>query len=264
MIVLDRGETWQLVQQTDHAMLAGAMAQAWGNSDFEPPAPRRTMTTATARHDDGWAIWERAPSLLNGSTPPRPRNFLDVEVIPHLAFYRAQITAVLDDDLYAAALIAMHGCGIYNGRYGTDPALRLTFAVAEREAVDQFIAEQEARVEAIVEELGIPDTERWANYRLLQVFDRLSLYFCMHDLEQHAGATLRPVPSSYGGDETELALTPVGPWEVNVDPYPFTTDRVELSLLSRTVPKRAWADADDFRRDFFAAEVQSIPVALSR
>ena len=38
------------------------------------------------------------------------------------------IAAVLDQDPYAGLLVSMHGAGIYRGRYGTQPSLKLTFA----------------------------------------------------------------------------------------------------------------------------------------
>jgi hypothetical protein len=261
IIVRDVGDAWQIVLQTDHAVLAGEFAQAWGNATFEAPRPLRAVTTATARHDDGWAIWERAPSLLQQNGTPKPRNFLDVQVLPHLTFYRAQIAAVLDEDEYAAALVAMHGCGIYNGRYGTDPVLKLTFAEAERQAVDDFTEEQEERVRQIVADLAISDEERWTNYRLLQVFDRLSLYFCTGAVDE--SATLSPVPTSYGGTDTELRIVPEGQWAARLDPYPFGESPARFTLLVRTVPKRDWSDLDAFRRDFFGAAVVQTPVALS-
>ena len=46
----------------------------------------------------------------------------------HLAFYRACIAAVSDQDPYAGLLVSMHGAGIYRGRYGTQPSLKITYA----------------------------------------------------------------------------------------------------------------------------------------
>lgn len=263
MIVRDLGDAWQIVLQTDHAVLAGEFARAWGNNAFEAPHPRRVVSVATTRHDDGWAIWERAPSLLMDNGTPTPRNFLDVQVLSHLTFYRAQIAAVLDEDPYAAVLVAMHGCGIYNGRYGTDPVLKLTFAALERDAVEAFTLEQEERNDRILAEHGIGEKERWTNYRLLQVFDRLSLYFCMNDLERGQPATLSPVPLSYDGESVEVRIAPDGPWQVLLDPFPFGESPARFTLLRRTLPKRRWSDVDAFRRDFFEAPVEKTPIVLS-
>ena len=51
-----------------------------------------------------------------------PVTFLDVRVPAHLAFYRAGIAAIGDEDAYAGLLVSMHGAGIYQQRYGEDPA----------------------------------------------------------------------------------------------------------------------------------------------
>jgi hypothetical protein len=264
MIVRDAGDSWQIVLQTDHAVLAGDFARAWGNEQFETPEPLDVVVSATSRHDDGWAIWERAPSLLaqNGG-PPKPRNFLDVQIISHLAFYRAQIAAVSDENDYAGMLVAMHGCGIYNGRYGTDPGLKLTFAPDEQEAVSEFVSEQEARIERVTAARGIDIEERWTNYKLLQICDRLSLYFCMKDLPNGEAFSLTPAPTGRERDDVELSIAPDGPWRVKVDPFPFGETPARFTMPVRNMPKRRWGDLDEFRRDFFDNPPEPTPIVIS-
>jgi Protein of unknown function (DUF3891) len=262
MIVRDAGDAWQIVLQTDHAVLSGQFAQQWGNERFARPRPFRSVVSATARHDDGWAVWERAPSLLSKNGETRPRNFLDVQVLSHLAFYRAMIASVLEDDAYAGLLVSMHGAGIYNGRYGTNPQLKLTFADFEQEQVDKFVQEQEEKHGALIQQLGVPEEERWPNYKLLQIFDFLSLYFCMKDLEGGEADRLEPVPVNYTGEETALRIDPDGPWRVRVDPYPFAEEPATFTVLRRVLPKRSWADADEFRRDFFANEPKRTTITV--
>ena len=187
MIVRDLGDAWQIVLQTDHADLSAAFARAWAT----PLAPVARL--ATERHDDGWAVWEQSPRFDEDGTPV---NFLDVDVRSHLAFYRAGIAAITEEDAYAGLLVSMHGAGIYRQRYGLDTALGLTRAAEVQGEVDAFVAEQEAK-------FGGDPGERQADYELLQLFDRLSLYFCMRDV--------------VGGEAAELQgyrLEPVGPWRV--------------------------------------------------
>lgn len=262
MIVRDAGDAWQVVFQTDHAVLAGDFARAWGNERFARPEPFGTVVEATARHDDGWAVWERAPSLSGHNGAAAPCNFLDVQITSHLAFYRAMIASVGDDDPYAGLLVSMHGRGIYNGRHGTNPELKLTFAADEQHAVNVFVDEQEAAQRTAIAQLGVPDEERWTNYKLLQLFDRLSLYFCTKDVERGESDTLSPAPTDYHGGETELRIEPTGPWSVSIDPYPFTEPAARFEVVRRVVPKRSWADLSEFRRDFFAEPVQSTTITI--
>src|ERR1041384_4496619 len=105
--------------QTDHADLSAAFARAWA-AQLSP-----SLVIATERHDDGWAVWEQSPRV---DADGKPVNFLEVDVRAHLAFYRAGIAAITEEDPDAGLLVSMHGAGIYRQRYGLDPALSLTRA----------------------------------------------------------------------------------------------------------------------------------------
>jgi hypothetical protein len=261
MIVRDRGDSWQVVLQPDHADLSAQFARAWGNEDdFAAPTPLESVAVASARHDDGWAVWERAPALDRDGVAPR--NFLDVEVPSHLAFYRAMIAAVLDQDPYAGLLVSMHGAGIYRGRYGTQPSLKLTFADEVRDQVEAFVVEQEDLHARLVARLGVAEEERWTNYRFLQVYDRLSLYFCLRDVEAGDPDTLEPVPRDYLGAETALAIEPAGPWRVRVDPYPFAQSPARFRLVRRLLPKEGKRDGGTFRREFAAAAPEAVDITI--
>ena len=244
MIVRDCGETWQIVLQPDHADLSGQFAAAW--ADRGPGFD--SLAVASRRHDDGWAVWERAPMIDAESS--RPLTFLDVHVPAHLAFYRACIAAVTDDDAYAGLLVSMHGAGIYRQRYGRDPGLSLTYAEAFAAQVEAFVAEQESGYPARIGAIGVDDDERWRNYELLQLYDRLSLYFCMRDVAS--------------GEEAEFQgfrLEPLAPWQVRIDPYPFRDGQARFSLLRRVLPKRSW-DQNEFRREFFAQQPETTAIVI--
>jgi hypothetical protein len=220
MIVRDRGDDWQVVLQTDHADLSGAFAAAWA----ERGARHDSLAIAAARHDDGWAVWERSPRIDPESG--KPVNFLDVDVTSHLAFYRAGIAAITEQDPYAGLLVSMHGAGIYQQRYGRDPSLGLSRAAEVQELVDGFVAEQEAAYAERIAQARVDDDQRWRDYELLQLFDRLSLYFCMRDVE--AGE-----PAEVQGYELE----PLGPWHVRIAPFPFGDRPARFALVRRVLPK---------------------------
>ena len=115
----------------------------------------------------------------------------------------------------------MHGAGIYRQRYGLDTALGFTRQAEVQDLVDAFVAEQEVK-------FGGKPADRWDDYELLQLFDRLSLYFCMRD-----------------GEEAELQgykLEPAGPWHVRLSPYPFAAGANGFSLVRRVIPKNGQID----------------------
>ena len=217
MIVRDSGVAWQVVLQTDHADLSAAFARAWSEKGPNHDA----LVIAAERHDDGWAVWEQAPRVDGDG---KPVNFLEVDVRSHLAFYRAGIAAITEQDSHAGLLVSMHGAGIYRQRYGLDQALGLARAAEAQEEIDAFVAEQEAKFGG---DLGAHRGE----YELLQVYDRLSLYFCMRDVEN--------------GESSEFQgyrLEPLAPWHVRMEPYPFTGESERFSLLRRVIPKTRRVD----------------------
>jgi hypothetical protein len=225
VIVLERDGDWQVVLQTHHADLSGAFARAWADRG----ARHDSLAVAAARHDDGWAVWERAPAV--DAETGKPVNFLDVDITSHLAFYRACIAAVSEQDAYAGLLVSMHGAGIYRQRYGRDPALGLSRAPEAQELVDGFVAEQEDRYDERIAQAGAGEDERWRDYELLQLYDRLSLYFCMNVVEE--------------GDARELqghTLEPLGPWHIRIDPFPFAERPARFGLLLRVIAKETQAD----------------------
>src|SRR3954453_17522490 len=126
MIVHDRGDDWQVVLQIDHEDLSGAFARAWADAGTR----HRSVAIAAARHDDGWAVWGRAPVV--DAQSGKPVNVLDVDVSSHLAFYRAGIAAVTEHDPYAGLLVSMHGAGIYRQCYGRVPSAGVARAAASQ------------------------------------------------------------------------------------------------------------------------------------
>jgi hypothetical protein len=236
VIVRDAGDSWQIVFQTDHADVSGAMARAWA----ERGQHHDSLIVAAERHDDGWAVWEQAPQVDDTG---RPVNFLEVGVPAHLAFYRAGIAAITEQDAYAGLLVSMHGAGIYQQRYGLDPGLGLSRAAEVQDQVDAFVAEQEATFGG---DLG----EHRGEYELLQLYDRFSLYFCMRDVE--------------GGEEAEIQghrFSPVAPWRVRLDPFPFAESPARFELLRYVLPKRARTPAE-FRAEMASAQPERTEITI--
>ncbi len=246
MIVRDAVADWQVVLQTDHADLSAAFARAWADKG----ARHDSLAVAAERHDDGWAVWEQSP-MIDPETG-KPVTFLDVRVPAHLAFYRAGIAAITDEDPYAGLLVSMHGAGIYRQRYGMEPGLKLTHADEVKRQVDAFVDEQEADYAERIAATGVEEGRRWADYKLLQLYDRLSLYFCMRDVE--------------GGEEAELQgyrLEPLGPWHVRMEPFPFTASPARFGLLRRVLPKRDWTQ-QTFRRELFGTAPARTEITIER
>jgi hypothetical protein len=257
MLVRDAGDAWQIVLQTDHGRLAGDFARAWAD-DLDH---RRSLELVADRHDDGWFVWEQAPGL---DSEGRPYQYTDLHVSSHIAFYRAAITAITEQDPYAGLIVSMHGAGIYRSRYGLQPSLKMKLAGEAEQLVEDFVAGEEGTHAERAAALGVSEEERWHAYKLLQVWDQLSLFASLNDLaEESPDGPYSSIPSvPLGGDEVTLALRALGGNRVSVDPYPFASSAVELTLPRRFVAKRDWRDSDDFRADFAAADVELVEFTM--
>jgi hypothetical protein len=267
MILLDAGDSWHLVIQTHHADLAGQIAAAWGNDEFERPRSQESLVTAAIRHDDGWAVRDRWPEVHEDG---RPVSFLEVDIPSHIAFYTAGIRDVAQRDQYAGLMDAMHGAGLYQRRYQTQPEMgMLPDFEKHQHLIDAFLGEFEGSYPERLAELGIGEDEQWANYKLLQMFDRMSLYFCGFPKQEDDVYVLRPVPVDYEGNETELHLQglssfePLAPRHVRIDPYPFGESPAVFTLERRVLPKRSWTSAE-FRQEFFATPTETIEIRAER
>ncbi len=243
MIVRDAGAAWQTVYQTDHADLSADFARAWADT-----GPRHdSLIVATERHDDGWSVWVQAPTIDSGG---KPVTFIDVPIPIHVAFYRAAIAAVTEDDPYAGMLVSMHGVGIYKQRFGTDPMLKASHEPEVQAVVEAFVAEQEAGWPSRRAAVGASEEDSFADYFRLQLYDRLSLYFCMRDVEAGEAAEI-----------VDYRLEPLTPWHVRMDPFPFVDSPSRFTLLRRVLPKRDWT-LDEFRRELATTEPERTELTI--
>ena len=175
--------------------------------------------------------------------------FLDVHVPAHLAFYRAGIAAVTDEDAYAGLLVSMHGAGIYRQRYGAGPRAcphaRAGGAGARRRLRRRAGS---GAIPARMDEVGVDDELRLADYHRLQWFDRFSLAFCLRDWDEPGE------PFEVGSFRFE----PVGPWRsAGRRRGRSPSASLECSLVRRLVPKRAWRQAE-FREAFFELPAERV------
>ncbi len=257
MIVQARDGQLLLIRQTDHAALAGVFAEHWGNAAFATPSPREPLLIAATHHDDGWLSWEAAPRI--DPSTRRPYQFTAMPIAEHVGFYRTGIDRVLARDPYAGLLTTMHLAGLYQMRFGTDRQMTAKTLSAEEEDMQRrFLDELQAQQAALRRDLPhrgvalawLEERPLWCNYKLLQVFDRLSLYFCTAPPRP---ATLEPVPRDYEGGETQLVLRPIADQTVAVTPYPFDRCPLLVSVRACVVPDRDYQSNDDFRAAFAAA-----------
>lgn len=265
MIVAEGPGVYRLITQNDHGDLAGQFAAHWGNEAFARLEPYPSMVLAAEAHDNGWWHWDVNPSVDDKGVPlaftQTPREIRS-------QFYGKGIDGVVDKDLYAGLIVSMHGVGLPQQRYGTMTSMTrrvdeysLKF-IEEREPTHQVMMDKVAEMEQYA---GANSQERiWFNYRMMQVFDRLSLFFCANfdivsvpETGAHAagkgyyGPVIDPAPVRFGVKDGAVRLRAVDGTTALADPYPFDESPLKLGVMGRLIPRRAYRSQEDFRETYF-------------
>jgi hypothetical protein len=249
-----------LIGQTDHSRFVGQLAAHWGNREFAAPAPYDSVVRAATFHDYGWLRYETTPLVHPESGEPYP--FLQAPMTAaQLGSYQWALDWMADIDPYSGLIISMHRTGLWKGRYGLikHPAGRYNLTTLSPD-VQAFIAKNEAwqeRQRATLDAKGV-----WTNYRLMQVWDLLGLYFCCQ--EPYADH-VEPVPVDYAGGDADgerLGLSPAGAGRVAFEPYPFDVRPCRVQLAYRRVARTSYPNSEAFRKAWFQAEVGLFEFAL--
>ncbi|HMD38041.1 MAG TPA: DUF3891 family protein [Candidatus Acidoferrum sp.] len=267
MIIQEQGDHLIVIRQTDHAVLSGYFARALGNKVFSRPEPFESFCLAAAEHDNGWNEWELLPQI--DSKTFGPYNFMSIPTEEHIALYQRGIERLVRVDHYAGLLVSMHCAGLYDRTRATMPGFSAKYVKSneahlvadflQRLRLQQLRLKVDLRADPVMRPFA-DDHSLQANLLRLEALDRLSLYFCLAPL---SGSTIDAVPVNGNGSEADWDLQPAGANFVTLQPYPFQKDPLEISILARRVPKRAYADENEFQKILAQAPYFAINFTLS-
>ena len=267
-----RGEAHFLCSMREHNALCGRFVRAFGNERFERCEPFEEMVHVVSHHDDGWDAFDAAPELDPGTGLPRG---IGATAPASGGAVTGRRSAEVNEahDPYCGLLASMHSWGLYNARYGVSefrvrPGGTTSIPVPRsgpaREAVDDMLDGEIARQERLKDALGkraggrggVDEPRVRQNYKQLQFFDTLALYFHLRHETERAPEDFVKVPMSIDRDAT-IALTPKGDGVYALDPFPFAGDRLEATCSGRYLrPYRADEAPEDL-----AAALAALPPA---
>ena len=179
-------------------------------------------------------------------------------------------------DSYAGLIVSMHHSGLAQNRYGIINSWQNAVGTSKpkrpmKPDTEAMLRGMEKQQQEKIEEFASRDPSARdqirINYRLFQVFDLLSLYFCCdgHAEQGMKEATIGPVPVSYdAGDEVDLHIIPLEDGRIRLDPYPFDESPLTVSVFGRTV---RWLDGGteaDCRAAFYNAPRGSLSWTLTK
>ena len=154
MIRRDVGSDWLLIDQADHAIVAGRLAAHVGGRRFARVIARRaSILAAVESHDDGWRAHDASPTL---DSRGRPLDVFDAPYTVALPAWSASTAAAAESGgPYAGLLVSLHVLAL-SARAASSGS---TFNMADPQvlfAVNQFQHREIERQEALREAVGLP------------------------------------------------------------------------------------------------------------
>jgi hypothetical protein len=234
------------IGQLSHAWLSGQLARAWGNERFAPPDPREEVVLGAEQHDIGWALFDNEPRFDPDSG--RPRDFLATTVAEHLQIWRGAPARLLSQSAHAALVVSMHGCALSQ--------LRSRAAPEQAPQLREHIVEEERRQRQLRDRLGLTEEQAERTRRQMWTWDGLSLALCLG----WQPFTAREVRCREGLCELKLLDRGEDGWRV--DPWPFSSARVEVRCEARRLRER-YPDEPALRDAFSAAQPLTLTFVLA-
>ena len=224
MLVRREAHGLLVIGQASHAWLSGQLARAWGNDSFERPSPPEEVCLAAEQHDVGMSEWDLAPKLDAASG--RPQSFTEMALEDHLQLWSAAPSKLLSQSRYAALLVSLHGCALYERR----DLSRMT--ASEAHAVRDYLSRERARQEGLIELLGADRAQVSRNQRLVFAWDGLSLALCL-GWSDHVAANV-PARGDAGADVRLAPVAASAPRRrFTADPWPFEAPEVVVRCEAR-------------------------------
>jgi len=272
MLRLETETGYWLVTHPDHARLAGAFAERWGNDHFLPPEPRAHVLKGISCHDDGWSARDATPQITRQGKPSafstelvgKYSAFEEIDLPDYLAVRDRAVRSIASEDPYAAVLISMHTYSLLH-----DHADRSTIAPDQLPLLDNFLDQQQALQQSLRQQIAsdprfTPEQTTEAaildHFRLLQATDNLSLLTCVDF--RRAAHLLHPLPLR-DGTRTRVNVTSVAPRHFVLNPYPFAEPSLTFHFPARQIKGAVFHSAAELQTLYHQAPVEMLSVTVS-
>ena len=177
------GEPHFIITMSEHTALAGRFAKAYGNDRFESVEPREEVIYLVEHHDHGWADLDAEAPLDPGTRLPYDLIETPLDLIAPTSKRSPDFN--IKRHAYCGLLSSMHSWGLYNGRYGlSDKVVILDMADEAQATLKPFLDGELARQKKLRKSspgsrnrVWIEERHLFQNYKQLQFFDTLALYF---------------------------------------------------------------------------------------
>jgi hypothetical protein len=267
------GEPHFVSTMQDHMSFCGQMARAFGNGCFEPLAPFEEVVYVVENHDRGWDDYDQHPGLDPDTRLP----YLMARTPPVDAVKTNRGSPAFNEahHPYCGLLSSMHTWGLYNRRYGftqfvvrTRKTISIPVSDENKSMIQSMLDAEVARQARLKQKLsamsgaypwGADEKRIVQNYKQLQFFDTLALYFHLSCAAERATETFICVPAGAEQDES-VTVRKIDESTYSLDPFPFRSDALELTCGGRYMrPYPAERDPADLAR-----VLQALPADMQK
>ena len=262
------GEKRFVSTMVEHLALCAQFARAFGNDKFERPEPYAEFLFTVGHHDRGWDEWDAKPVLDAKSRFPAGLGTGPVPGVVNTSRKSPDFNEA--HHAYCGLLSSMHSWGLYNARYGFSEfsvlggGKSVPVPPGQEDTVGGLMEGELARQARLKESLAAnPDTAAWIeekslirNYKLLQFFDTLALYFNIRHASERGEEVFVHVSRTVD-DDAEVTVCPLGDERYSMSPFPFAGDALEAHCQGRYFTAvSAGQEPDDLAADLFGRPVE--------
>lgn len=252
MIVQSNGGNEQhlVLTMEQHTATAGTLAEHFGGShNFARLEPADLVLEMVKEHDQGWV--EVDASIPMDPSTGLPWSVYETPVVVSIETGPRSIDHNEKCHPYRGLLDSMHIVGLHMGRYGLNDQRGIDSITGESRILLKAMIENEYdRQDRLLNTLARDDqTVSWIkdealmhNYKALQFFDSLALWLQVVHPSQRQSATFNHVPT-FGSEDVSVTVTQLDEHTVQVEPYPFDTDPLEITIEGRCLSPQQ--DQDD-------------------
>jgi len=232
MIVNYQEDSWQIISQRAHGLLAGEICFNW-KKELRPERWLETII-ATAEHDDVFNEFDNDDLLLNENGGPvnyKTRKFEKTKCDQLLRY-------ALTKSRYIALLTSRH--------------IRFLYGNSEDKTAKRYADNLLKSEDIWMKEIGTNEKEISHAYALLEWCDAFSLLICQQLIQPEN----RKIEISSGPDNQCYQLHAPAEGILQVEPWPFESEQFEIRYESRTLSQLKFKNVGEFRKVLMEAPLQ--------
>ncbi|MBB01232.1 MAG: hypothetical protein CMJ47_01150 [Planctomyces sp.] len=236
MIVTNVEQGWEIVFQTAHGVLAGAIAghlkEEW-RSKFWP-----YTLAAIIGHDDFKETFEEGQSVyVTEVGAPRDFQLVSMKSEQRVDENRRRLIEAYRKHRWIGLLQSQHIDNLYSGNDVSSD-------------LNDLLAQEKKRRPQVLKELGMKKKELAQAYETLQWCDRCSLILC----QQKLPAMERKLEIMTTAAGAEYSISEPSPGTVHVDPWPFRDKQFSVELDVYCLSKLAFQDDAELEQALIGCE----------